>query len=162
MSGYYLLMHVLVGAFGNGLAVLRLPSVIATAATVALVAVIAERLHADQRMALAAGVLAAVSLPLVYWGQTARGYALMVALVCAGFVAFIALADSPPGAPPARWAWLGYVAAMALAMYCSFVAALVVPVQLLAVLARRRRGLAGGPQRWWPSPSCASRWPCWR
>ncbi|MGZ4165400.1 MAG: glycosyltransferase family 39 protein [Solirubrobacteraceae bacterium] len=153
MSGYYLLMHVLVGAFGNGLVVLRLPSVLATVVTVGLIAMIARRLFADRRVALAAGVLAAVSLPLVYWAQTARGYAPMVAFVCAGFLAFIALADAPAaGGPgrgawlryvtPGRGAWLGYVAAMTLAMYCSFVAVLVVPAQLVALLGRRRAAAA--------------------
>ncbi len=147
MSAYYLLMHVLIGAFGNGLLVLRLPSVIATVATVALIALIAERLFADRRVSLGAGVLAAVSLPLLYWGQTARGYALMVAFACAAMLAFIALVDDDAGAagrgsgergaPPPRVVWLGFVAAMALAMYCSFVAALVIPAQVLAVLARR-------------------------
>ena len=137
MSGYYLLMHVLTGAFGDGLVVLRLPSVVATVFTVALIALIAQRLFADRRVALTAGVLAAVSLPLVYWAQTARGYAPMVAFVCAAYLAFIALADRPQGAPAARWAWLGYVAAMTLAMYCSFVAALVIPAQLLVLPGRR-------------------------
>jgi mannosyltransferase len=142
MSAYYLLMHVLIGVFGNGLVVLRLPSVIATVATVALIAVIAERLFGDRRVSLGAGVLAAVSLPLLYWGQTARGYALMVAFVCAAMVAFIALVDDEVAGgdragPPRRGVWLGFVAAMTLAMYCSFVAALVVPAQLLALLARR-------------------------
>jgi mannosyltransferase len=142
MSAYYLLMHLLIGAFGNGLVVLRLPSVIATVATVALIAVIAERLFGDRRVSLGAGVLAAVSLPLLYWGQTGRGYAPMVALVCAAMLAFIALvgdqaAGGDRGRAPRRIVWLGFVAAMTLAMYCSFVAALVVPAQLLAVLARR-------------------------
>jgi mannosyltransferase len=137
MSGYYLLMHVLIGVFGKGLFVLRLPSVIATVATAALIAVIAERLYADRRVTLAAGVLAAVSLPLVYWGQTARGYAAMVAFVCAGFVAFIALVDPAGDTRPGRGPWLGYVGAMTLAMYCSFVAVLVIPAQLLVILARR-------------------------
>ena len=139
MSGYYLLMHVLVGVFGNGLVVLRLPSVIATAATAGLIAAIGQRLFADRRVALAAGVLAAVSLPLIYWGQTARGYALMVAFVCAAMLAFIALVDGErgSGARASRGPWLCLVAAMGLAMYCSFVAALVIPVQLVALLARR-------------------------
>ncbi|HEX3688868.1 MAG TPA: glycosyltransferase family 39 protein [Solirubrobacteraceae bacterium] len=140
MSAYYLLMHVLVGLFGNGLVVLRLPSVVATVATVALISVIAERLFADRRVSLGAGVLAAVSLPLIYWGQTARGYALMVAFVCAAMVAFIALVDASggeAGSASRRGPWLAFVAAMTLAMYCSFVAALVVPAQLLALLSRR-------------------------
>ncbi len=147
MSAYYLLMHVLIGVFGNGLVVLRLPSVIATVATVALVAVLGERLFADRRVALGAGLLAAVSLPLVYWGQTARGYAAMVAFVCAAMVAFLALVDAgDDGAPgvgavrggrSTRGPWIGFVAAMTLAMYCSFVAALIIPVQVLAIAARR-------------------------
>ena len=137
MSAYYLLMHVLIGAFGNGLVVLRLPSVIATVATVALIGAIAERLFADRRVTAVAGVLSAVSLPLIYWGQTARGYALMVAFVCAAMLAFIALVDPGGDAPAGRGPWLAFVVAMTLAMYCSFVAALVIPVQVLAVLARR-------------------------
>lgn len=133
MSAYYLLMHVLIGVFGNGLVVLRLPSVIATVATVALIAVIAERLFAERRVTLSAGVLAAVSLPLIYWGQTARGYALMVAFVCAAMLAFIGLVDGTGR----RGRWLVFVAAMTLAMYCSFVTALVIPAQVLAVAYRR-------------------------
>jgi mannosyltransferase len=141
MAGYYLLVHVLIGAFGNGLVVLRLPSVVATVATVALIGMIARRLFGDRRVTLTAGVLAAVSLPLIYWAQTARGYALMVAFVCAGFLAFIALVDPPQRG---RGPWLGYVAAMTLAMYCSFVAVLVIPAQLLALVGRRR---GDGPRR---------------
>ncbi len=137
MSGYYLLLHVLMGLFGHGLLVLRLPSAVATVATVAFVQAIAARLF-DRRAAVLAGVLSAVSLPLVYWAQTARGYAPMVAFVCAGFLAFLSLADDDAPAP--RRAWIAYVGAMTLAMYASFVAVLVVPVQLL-VLIRRRAAL---------------------
>jgi mannosyltransferase len=138
MAGYYLVIHLLIGAFGNGLVVLRLPSVLAMVATVALIAAIAQRLFGDRRVTLTAGVLAAVSLPLVYWAQTARGYAPMVAFVCAAFLAFIALTDSPASQARGRGAWLAYVVAMTLAMYCSFVAVLVVPAQLLALVGRRR------------------------
>ncbi len=136
MSGYYLLLHVLIGAFGNGLLVLRFVSALAVVATVALVALIARRLFSPA-VAMAGGTLAAVSLPLIYWGQTARAYAPMVAFVCAGFLAFIELCD-PPNRPAGRWAWAGYVAGMTLAMYSSFVAVLVVPAQLLVLVHRRR------------------------
>lgn len=132
MSGYYLLLHLLIGAFGDGLAVLRLPSVVAMVATVALVQAIGLRLF-GLRAALIAGVLAALSLPLVYWAQTARAYALMVAFVCAAYLALVAIAHGRGS----RRHWLLYVIAMAVAMYCSFVAVLVVPAQLV-VLARRR------------------------
>ena len=135
MSAYYLLMHVLVGAFGDGLVVLRVPSVVFTVATVAVVGVIGLRLF-DRRVAALAAGLTALSLPLVYWAQTARGYAPMVAFTCAGMLAFIALVRTPaPGGRP--WlAGLAYVVAMVLACYCSFVAVLVVPVQLLALIHR--------------------------
>ena len=142
MSGYYLLLHVLIGAFGNGLLVLRFVSGVAIVASVALVALIGRRLFSPP-VALAGGCLAAVSLPLIYWGQTARAYAPMLAFVCAGFLAFIELCD-PPGRRAGRWAWLGYVAAMTLAMYSSFVAVLVVPAQLLVLVHRRRAWRAVG------------------
>jgi mannosyltransferase len=140
MSGYYLLLHVLISAFGNGLLVLRFPSALATIATVALIGVIGLRWF-DRRVALIAGLLAAVSLPLVYWAQTARGYALMVAFVCAGYIAFRSLADAELGGPSKRRAWVAYVVLMTLATYSSFVAVLVVPAQLL-VLVRRPRAAA--------------------
>jgi mannosyltransferase len=136
MSGYYLLMHVLLGAFGSSLVVLRLPSVIATAVAVALVGVIARRLF-DRRVALIAGLLSAVSLPLVYWAQTARGYALMLALALGAFVAFISLAAPDDARPPRRRAWVAYVILMTLASYATFVSVLVVPAQLLSVIRRR-------------------------
>src|SRR5246127_3741381 len=130
------LPHVLIGAFGNGLLALRFVSAVAIVAPVALSALIARRLFSPL-VALTGGVLAAVSLPLIYWGQTARGYAPMVAFVCAAFLAFIALSD-PRGREPGRWPWVAYVAAMTLAMYCSFVAVLVLPAQLLVLVHRRR------------------------
>ncbi len=136
MSGYYLLIHLLIGAFGDGLLVLRITSAVAVAVTVALTGVIARRLFGDL-VALVAGLLAAVSLPLVYWAQTARGYAPMVAFVCVAYLALIALGDPRERASPARWPAIAYGLAMTLAMYCSFVAVLVVPAQLLALIHRR-------------------------
>jgi mannosyltransferase len=133
MSGYYLLIHFVIGAFGNGLLAIRLTSAVAAVVTVALIGVIAQRLF-DSLVALAAATLAAVSLPLIYWAQTARGYAPMVAFMCCGYLAFIALSDSPA---PGRRPWIAYVVAMTLAMYCSFVAVLVVPAQLLVLVGRR-------------------------
>jgi mannosyltransferase len=135
MSGYYLLMHVLIGALGNGLLVLRLPSALAATATAALVAAIGLRLF-DRRVGAIAGVLTAVSLPMVYWAQTARGYAPMVAFVCGGFLAYFALCDET-GREGMRWRpWIAYVVLMTLASYSSFVAVLVVPAQLLALVRR--------------------------
>jgi mannosyltransferase len=139
MSGYYVLIHTLVGLFGHGTFVLRLPSVIGAAAAAALTSALALRLF-DQRVALTAGVLTAVSLPLVFWGQSARSYAILVALCAASFLAFDALVHgSRPGA-----AWLAYVLATALALYASLMAVLIVPAQLTALAWHRRRVRAAG------------------
>jgi mannosyltransferase len=138
MIGYYLVLHVLIGAFGDAAAVIRMPSVLATVVSVALVGLIARRMR-DDRAALAAGLLSAVSLPLVFWGQDARAYALMITFICGSFLAFIALVDGSRS----RLAWAAYVACTVLAAYMSFVALLVVPAQVLAWLWRadRARGM---------------------
>jgi mannosyltransferase len=134
MSGYYLLLHVVIGVFGDGLLAIRLPSAVASIATVVLVAVIGTRLF-GRAAGFVAGLLTAVSLPLVFWAQYARGYAQMVAFVCGAFVALIALCESEQ---PRRRHWIAYVVLMALAAYSSFVAVLVIPAQVVALAWRRR------------------------
>jgi hypothetical protein len=136
MSGYYVLLRLLTALFGTGPFIIRLPSVVAIAATAGLTALLGLRLF-SRRAAIAAGVLTAVSMPLVFWGQDARGYAPMVALVTASFVAFVALADTEPDAPINRRAQIGYVASLTAAAYFSFVAVLVIPAQLIALAWRR-------------------------
>ncbi|MBV9535715.1 MAG: glycosyltransferase family 39 protein, partial [Solirubrobacterales bacterium] len=92
MAGYYVFVHALVSLFGRGLLVLRLPSAIAIAAVVAVTGMLGLRLF-DRRTAVAAALLTAVTVSLVFWGQSARSYALMVAFVSASFLAFNALVD---------------------------------------------------------------------
>jgi mannosyltransferase len=133
MLGYYALLHVLIGWFGDGALVIRLPSVVAVGATAAAVGVLGLRLF-DRRAALASGLLTAVSLPLVFWGQNARGYAAMVALVAWSFVALAVLVESGSGR-----AWVAYVVLTTLAVYASFVAVLVLPAQLATLAWRRQR-----------------------
>jgi hypothetical protein len=142
MSGYYLLMHVLVGAFGDGPWVLRLPSVVFAALTPGFVAAIALALWRDRRVALVGATLCAVSLPLVYWGQTARGYAAMTCLACAAMLAFVRFIAAVGEGRPWRRAALGWLVAMTAACYCGFIVVLLVPVQLIALWsAVGRRGL---------------------
>src|SRR5579884_761091 len=131
---YYLLMHAVIGAFGTGEVVLRLPSLIGDVATASLTALLALRLLRDWRVALGAGLLSAVSLPLVFWGQDARGYALMVALASASFLAFLSLLGSPSPATVAA-----YVLSTALALYFGFDAGLVVLAELAVLATRRER-----------------------
>lgn len=137
MSGYYVLMHVLISLFGRGLLVLRLPSAIGAGVAVGLLEALALRLF-DRRVALTAGALGAVSLPLVFWGQSARSYTLLVALVTGSFLAFVSILD---GRRP-RSAAIGYVLCTALAMYASLMAVLIVPAQLIVLCWHRRRARA--------------------
>ena len=134
MLGYYGVLHVLIGAFGNGSVVVRLPSALAAGATVALTSLIGLRLW-SRPLALVGGVLTAVSLPLVYWGQDARGYVPMIALVCASFLLLVVAVQRPrPG-----WAlWLGFVAVTVGAVYMGLEAVLVCPAQLVVLIWYRR------------------------
>jgi mannosyltransferase len=132
MLGYYALLHVLIGWFGDGAFVIRLPSAIASGAAAGAVALLGLRLF-DRRVALAAGLLTAVSLPLVFWGQDARGYAAMVALVAGSFVAFAAIVDEPHRRGP----WVAYVVLTTLSVYASYVAIFALPAQLAALAWRR-------------------------
>lgn len=137
MSGYYLLLHVLVGAFGDGPWVLRLPSVVFAALTPGLVAAIGLVLWDDRRAAGLGAVLCAVSLPLIYWGQTARGYAGGLCLACASMLAFLLFTRA---VTEGRRSWptaLVYVLATTCAAYCGFIVLLVVPVQVIVLLRRR-------------------------
>lgn len=143
MAGYYVLMHALVGLFGRGLLVLRLPSAIAISAAVAVTGALGLRLF-DRRVAFAAGLLTAVSVSLVFWGQSARSYALAVAFASASFMAFVSLVGQEAASSGAtlarsdgslarrnRWgAWVAYVLCTALALYMSLMAALVVVAQV--------------------------------
>jgi mannosyltransferase len=135
MSGYYVLLHVLVVIFGRGLLVLRLPSALAVAFATAVTGLLALRLF-DRRAALVAGLLTALSVSLVFWGQSARSYALVVAFASASMLAFVALVDGPRAS---RGAWVAYVLCTTLAMYMSLMAALVVLAQLVTFVWWRRR-----------------------
>jgi mannosyltransferase len=143
MLVYYLLLHLLIGWFGSGEWVVRLPSAVADAATAGLTAAVAWQLLGRRWVALGAGLLTAVSLPLVFWGQDARGYALMVALATASMLAFTRIVQSRGPVP--RLAALAYLLLTLLSLYVSFYAGLIVLAQLvlLPVLRTRVRLILG-------------------
>jgi mannosyltransferase len=128
MSGYYVLVHALVELFGTSVALVRIPSALAVVATVALTTALGRRLF-GLRVGVAAGLLTAVSLPLVAWGQDARGYAPVVALVTASMLALVVAMEGG-----SRRAFVAYSLCLGAAAYMSFVAVLVVPAQLLVAL----------------------------
>jgi mannosyltransferase len=137
MAGYYALLHLLTGLAGHGTVLLRAPSLIAAALSAGVLARLGERLF-GAGVGLAGGLLAAVSLPLVFWGQSARGYAPMLLFVTLSFLALAAVLDARPSEPVPRRALAAYAMGIVLACYMGLLAVLVVPGQL-AVLAWRRR-----------------------
>ncbi len=141
MAGYYALMHLLTGLAGHRPVLLRLPSLLAAALSAGALARLGERLF-DARVGLAAGLLAAASLPLVFWGQSARGYAPMVLFVTLSFLALSTVLDARDGEPAPRRALAAYAVSIVLACYMGLLAVLVVPGQL-ALLAWRRRRITG-------------------
>jgi mannosyltransferase len=139
---YYLALHVVIQLLGDGEVALRVMSLLADTATAGLVGLLALQLFHRREVALVAGLLSAVSVSLVFWGQDARGYAAMVTATAASFYALVVLlnparADGPPSPP----AVIAYVVATAGALYLGFDAVLVLPAQLLLawMLGRRLR-----------------------
>ncbi len=137
---YYVVMHVIVAWFGDAVWVMRLPSVIANGVTGALVAALALRLFpGNRRLATAAGLLAVVSLPLVFWGQNVRGYAWLVTFSVGSFLALVAILQTGPGQTPTRRALAAYVLTTLAALYIGYDVALLIPAQLGLLLVYRER-----------------------
>jgi mannosyltransferase len=136
---YYLALHVVISLFGDGETALRMISLLSDVVTAGLVGALALALFASRGVALVAGVLTAVSVGLVFWGQDARGYAAMVTAATASFYALVVLLQSEPRYPPPALAVIGYVLATALSLYLGFDAVLLIPAQLLIALMLHRR-----------------------
>lgn len=142
MAAYYLLLHAVIALFGHSLAVMRLPSVIANGLTAGLVTALSLRFIGGPRrrwIALAAGVLTAISLPLVFWGQDVRGYALMVTAATGSWYALAVIFQTPSGSAAPRIAVSAYILTTLLALYIGFDVALLIPGQLVLLFAFRAR-----------------------
>ncbi len=145
MVAYYGLLHLVLGLFGDGILALRLPSALATVASVPLVFGLVGRLF-DRTTAFLAASFLAVCLPLVYWGQMARGYAPAICLLLAATLAFVVAVDGGP-----RWTWVAFVVLSVLAVSTILLTALAVASLFVSVvllprpdLPRRRLLLAAG------------------
>ncbi|HEX5064640.1 MAG TPA: glycosyltransferase family 39 protein [Myxococcota bacterium] len=92
----YASAHVL----GRSAVALRLPSALASIATVLLVIALGTSLY-DRRVGLVAGALVAISPYQIEYAQNARSYALFVALSCAQLLAWFRFAATH------RMRWLG-------------------------------------------------------
>jgi mannosyltransferase len=136
---YYLLMHGWT-AVGTSPAVLRVPSVIAMTAAVAMIVILARQLTGSGWPGLFAGLIVALTPAISFYAQTARSYALVFACVLAATLALLhALGAADAGAPGVRLAgrWLPYGALIALAGYLNELSLLILAAHLVTMLLTR-------------------------
>ncbi|MFD0686675.1 glycosyltransferase family 39 protein [Actinomadura fibrosa] len=131
-AAYYLLMHGVIALFGTGEFALRLPSIIAFAATAAGVAALGRRL-VSLLGGLLAGVLYAASPFADRYAHEARPYAIATALAV---LATLLLVRAVETGTWRRWGLYG--AALALLGAVHLFALLVVPAHLVALAGARR------------------------
>lgn len=132
---YYLFMHALFRLFGGAdpLLVLRLPSVLATAAAAAALALSGRRL-AGPRAGLLAGLAFSVLPPVQRYAQEGRSYAVVCALVVWATYLLLRAADRrTPGA------WTAYGTVLLTACLLHEFAVLALPGQLAALPRPARR-----------------------
>ncbi|MBM0229720.1 glycosyltransferase family 39 protein [Micromonospora sp. ATA51] len=125
---YYLLMHGWIALFGDSTTALRLPSVLAMAATAGLTARLGERL-VDARVGLLAGLLLAVLPGTSRYAQEARPYALATLLAVLATLLLVEALRRP------SWArWAGYAAAVAALGLTHLIALTLLAAHAVAVL----------------------------
>ena len=134
---YYLLLHGMFRLHDGGPALLRLPSVLATAAAAAGVALIGRRL-AGPRAGLAAGLVLPVFPAVQQYAQEGRSYALVMASVVFGGLLLLRAVERPG---PGRWC--AYAAAALFTCLLHEYAALTVAAHAVTL------GLARVPRRVW-------------
>ena len=138
---YYLLMHVWV-VVGTSPEVLRIPSVAAMTAAVALVAVLTRRLTGSGWAALFAGLVMAVTPAISFYAQTARSYALVIACVAGATLVLVHALDAE-GAEAGgrriwRW-WLAYGALITVGGYLNEMSLFVLVAHAITILVARYR-----------------------
>lgn len=133
MALYYVLLHFWVRIFGYTAPALRSLSVVAGALAVPVTIVLGRRLF-GRPVGAVAGLLLAISPFLIHSEQTARSYALLVTLVALSWYFFVAALERPT-----TGSQVGFVLTISLAILTHYMAAYVLLVQVLVLLAVKRR-----------------------
>jgi mannosyltransferase len=131
---YYLFLRPWVAVFGYSEAALRMPSVLASSVTVALVYAAGKRLFGKNAGVLAA-LLFALSPVSIMWARDTTAYAFEMMFVTAGLLFLLRALERPTAGNLAGWVLSLLLAVFAHAIAITAVAAQVLP---LAVLDRRQ------------------------
>jgi mannosyltransferase len=124
---YYLLEHFWIGWFGDTALAMRMPSILATTATAAVVALLARRWWGPAA-GLLGGLLFAV-LPVVSrYAQEARGYALATLFAALSTLVLAGALDRSRW-----WRWTGYALCVALMGLSHLLSLLILPGHLVLV-----------------------------
>ncbi|MGW4896709.1 glycosyltransferase family 39 protein [Kitasatospora sp. NPDC004240] len=144
---YYLFMRGWTSVFGESVAALRLPSVLAMAAAAGFVTLAARRLYGGRLAAVAAGLLFA-TVPIVSrYAQEARSYAIVTCAVAAATWLLLRALDRPAAGRAAMARWAPYCVAMTVAGAGHLVAFSTVVGQAGAVLLWLRRARPAAERR---------------
>ncbi|WP_460037778.1 glycosyltransferase family 39 protein [Streptomyces cavourensis] len=135
---YYLLMHGLFELFGPGTAVLRLPSVAATAVAAACVAALGHRL-AGPWAGLGGGVALGMLPAVQFYLQEGRPYALVAAGAGVSTLLLVTLLEGRGKAVH----WIAYSGTVALCGLLNWLSLMILPAHLLTLLLSGRNGRGG-------------------
>ncbi|HEX6871224.1 MAG TPA: glycosyltransferase family 39 protein [Micromonosporaceae bacterium] len=133
LAPYYTFMHLWVSVFGDSDVALRVPSVLAMAASAGLVAVIGDRL-AGHPTGMIAGLLFAALPSTSRFAAEARPYALTVLVACLATWLLLLAWERPTAAR-----WIGYGAALTLLGWLNIVALLLLAAHGWAVFVCQRQ-----------------------
>jgi mannosyltransferase len=133
LTPYYLAMHLLLGGRPD-IFLARVPSLVATALTAGLLAVLAARLF-GLRAAYLAGALYTVVPMTSRYAQEARPYAITALLAVGASIVLLRALDTN------RWTWFGvYTMAITLMVYANLIAILLLAAHAVTVVTFRRHG----------------------
>ena len=129
---YFLLLRPWLAVTGHSEFSLRLPAALAGTLAVPIMYLVLRRLTARPCIALLAVLLLATAPYATWYGGEAKMYGLLTALVPASLLAVTAIASPrrAGGAAP----WVALYVLTSLALYTHFVAALIIPVQVIWLL----------------------------
>ena len=135
---YFLLLRPWRAFSGDTEFALRYPSVVMGTLAVPLSFVFARQLGLSHRLSLLLGLLLATSPYLVWYGQEAKMYTLLLALILLGFIAYLKAlggATFPFLNHHNNWWWAIFVAATTLAFYTHILSPLILLIYGLVALA---------------------------